>query len=384
MKTVNMPERNIMFTPGPATTTEAVKLALITKDMSPRDEEFIPLLAKLRRKVTELVAPHSTFSSVLLSCSGTAAVEAMLLAAARQSQKILIINNGAYGHRMVEIAQAYQINYQVYDSSPLVALNISDIEAYLSTNKNEFAYIAVVHHETTTGLLNNLNELKQICKPHGIKLLVDAMSSYAALPIDMVESAIDILACSSNKNIQGMPGVGMVVFKRDAIENLSNYPSKCYYLDIIAEYFAQENKHQGRFTLPVQCIFSLEKAFSEYEEEGGQAKRFQRYHKNYQLIVSGMEKLGFSFLLNSTCQSGLIASVLVPEHKNFKLSEFTDFLKQDLIDIYPGKLANTNYFRMCTIGDLYPEDIEYALNKIERYLLIKTISLKQLTSLIGG
>ncbi len=324
----------------------------------------------LRKKVTELVAPHSTFSSVLLSCSGTGAVEAMLLAADRQAKKILIINNGAYGHRMEEIAQTYQINYQVYNSSPLEPLNLGEIDAYLSTQKNEFAYIAVAHHETTTGLLNNLSDLKQICQPHGVKLLVDAMSSYAALPINMPELSIDILACSSNKNIQGMPGVGMVVFNRDVIEGLANYPSKCYYLDIIAEYFAQENKRQGRFTLPVQCISSLEKAFSEYEEEGGQDKRYQRYHKNYQLIISGMEERGFNFLLNNTCQSGLIASVLVPEHENFKLSEFTSFLKQDLIDIYPGKLTNILYFRMCTIGDLYPEDINFVLTYIPHTIKI--------------
>lgn len=369
MKSISIPapNRRLLFTPGPATTSETVKAALITEDMSPRDTKFVEVIKDLRTRISQIAANPNNYTTVLFSASGTGAVEAMLLAAARQPKKILIVNNGAYGHRMSQMAEAYQLSYEEFSADPLAPLPLNELDSYLAKNADQFAFIAVVHHETTTGLLNPLSELGDLAKRHQLELLVDAMSSFAALPIDMPRENIALLASSSNKNLQGMAGAAFVIAQRITLEKLAQYSTKSFYLDAIAEYYALEKSGQGRFTLPVQVLFSLRQALDEFEAES-QQQRCSRYQNNWQQLNKGIANIGFDTLLTGDiAQSQLLLSIRYPQWPGFSFSAMSDDLKQYGIDVYPGKLPGAEYFRLCTIGDLYLEDIQSCLEHLENY-----------------
>lgn len=362
-----LPLRRLLFTPGPATTTDNVKLALITEDMSPRDPRFVKTLSALRERITAIAGSPERYATVLLSSSGTGAVEAMLLAAARQPGKILIIDNGAYGQRMAEMARTFAIDHAVWTSAPTAPLDLQALRAYLAAQTESFAYLAVVHHETTTGLLNDIHALGDLASEHGTRLLVDAMSSFAALPTDMDAVHCDMLASSANKNLQGMAGAAFVIVRRALVDELMAFPARAFYLDILAEFKAVEASGQGRFTLPVQILAALDRALSEFEEES-RALRLQRYQAHWGVLYERLAALGFSFLLEPGIQSRLLLAVVEPQWPGFDFEELVGRLKRSGIDIYPGKLPNVRYFRLCTVGDLTPADIQFTLARIEEYL----------------
>lgn len=362
-----LPPRRLLFTPGPATTSDSVKLALITEDMSPRDARFVKTLDALRQRITAIAGSPERYATVLLSSSGTGAVEAMLLAAARQPGKILIVDNGAYGQRMAEMARTYAIDHAVWTSAPTAALDLQALREYLAAQAQPFAYLAVVHHETTTGLLNDIQALGALAHEQGTGLLVDAMSSFAALPTDLDALHCDMLASSANKNLQGMAGAAFVIIRRALIDKLAAFPPRSFYLDILAEFKAVEASGQGRFTLPVQILAALDQALGEFEQET-RALRLQRYQGHWRVLHERLAALGFSFLLEPGIQSRLLLAVVEPQWPGFNFDELVARLKQSAIDIYPGKLPNVRYFRLCTVGDLTPADIQFTLARIEEYL----------------
>lgn len=365
MNELTLPARRLLFTPGPATTTNSVKTALITEDMSPRDQRFMAVIQRLRSRITRICGDEQLYATALFSCSGTGAVEAMLLAAARQSKKILILNNGAYGQRMIDIANAYQLNFEVLTCAALHPVDTNKLSQFLAQRPGEFAYIAVVHHETTTGVMNNIAALGAIAEDFEAQLIVDAMSSFAAIDIPMQTMNIALLASSANKNLQGMAGAAFVVCDKAVVATLAQQPTKTFYLDLIAELQAQEATGQGRFTLPVQILFALDQALNEFEQET-LSKRRQRYQHNWSLLHSALQSLGYQFLLAEEDQGQLLLSVLEPDHPQFSFNELHLQLKQHSIDIYPGKLPGHKYFRLCTIGDLHPDDMHYFVRHLSQ------------------
>ena len=367
METVNLPKRRILFTPGPLTTSKGVKAGMLCEDQSPRDPRFMRLLRDVRTRLARVVGDPEHYHSVLLNASGTGAVEAMLLAAARPGKPLLIINNGAYGQRMCAIAEAYRLPYRELKLSPLQAIDLPLVEKAIKAADQGLSALLVVHHETTTGLLNDIDALGQLCHRYHIPLAVDAMSSYGALEIDMQACYIKLLAASSNKNIQGMPGVGLVVLERTFATALSQYQSPCFYLDCIAEWLAQENSGQGRFTLPVQIIQSLALALEEFEAEG-RAGRLSRYQHNWRLLSAALGKMGFAFLLPNHLQSQLILSVLEPKDSRLSFRALSAYMSERGIDIYPGKLPGYHYFRLCTVGDLYEQDIHQFITELKAFI----------------
>lgn len=364
MDSVEFPNRRILFTPGPLTTSKAVKASLVCEDQSPRDSKFMTTLRAVRQRLANIVSSTTNYKSVLLSCSGTGAVESMLLAAARKQKPVLIINNGAYGQRMIDIASAYGIPYQEISSPPLEAIDITIIEQALQENQGNYSALAVVHHETTTGLLNDIRALGVICSKHNVPFIVDAMSSFAALDIDMAAMHIDMLATSSNKNLQGMPGVGVIVLEAEYAQKLAQYPTNSFYLDCLAELDAQENNGQGRFTLPVQIIQSMSKALDEFESEG-RLNRLARYQNNWTVLKKELTKQGFQFLLAEHLQSKLILSVLEPSAPELSFKAINQYMSNRGIDIYPGKLPGVKYFRLCTVGDLYESDMQRFIAELQ-------------------
>jgi phosphonopyruvate decarboxylase len=359
-------ERRILFTPGPAGTEDRVKRAMMIPDISPRTAEFQTVLVEISRAITAIAADSDSHDTVLLSGSGTAAVEAMLSSVGAAGRRILIIDNGAYGHRMAEIARAHQLNFETFVSNPCRPIDLDQLNAALGADGEPFARLAVVHHETTTGLLNDLTPLGELAGRHGARLLVDAMSSFAALPIDMKAMNIAFLAASANKNLQGMPGVSFVVCERVELQALADHRPSGYYLDLYAENAYFRAHGQTRFTAPVQTLYALREALSSFRAEG-QANRCNRYQTCSRTLLDGLERLGFISLVHPDHQAGLILSVVPPEGPAFDFQVMDAYFQSHGITIYQGKLEKVRYLRLATIGTIDMEDINYFLDLLEAY-----------------
>lgn len=358
--------RRILFTPGPAGTEERVKRALVVPDISPRTTEFQAVLGEISRSLTAIVADPASHDTVLLSGSGTAAVEAMLSSVGATGRRMLIIDNGAYGRRMVEIARAYRLDFETFVSDPCQPIDLERLETALQAKQGSFAWLAVVHHETTTGLLNDLAPLGRLAARHGARLLVDAMSSFAALPIDMKTTNIAFLASSSNKNLQGMPGVSFVVCERNELEALAHHRPRVFYLDLCAENAYFRAHGQTRFTAPVQTLYALREALVAFHEEG-QAGRCNRYQTCSRTLLAGLERLGFRPLLRPEHQANLILSVIPPEGAAFEFDALEAYFQSHAITIYQGKLENVRYLRLATIGTIDLDDVNYFLELLQVY-----------------
>ncbi len=362
---IGFPIRSILYTPGPATTTNSVKRSQIVTDQCPREKAFGDLLSYLTDELTAFVAPTDRFTAVLLNGSGTAAVESMLSSVVDE-RPVLIIENGAYGRRMCEIAHAYDLTTVEYKSPWTEALKLEELEKVIDAQTDKIGYLAVVHHETTTGLVNDLTAIGDCCRRRGITLLVDAMSSYAALPIDMVDQNVACLAASSNKNLQGLPGVSFVVAEKEKLERTSDFKRRNYYLDLYAEYYFMRKNRQMRFTPPVQTLYALRQAVIETKIEGIEC-RYQRYTAIWQVLVDGLQRLELNCLIPVDHQSRLITAIAEPDKPGYSFEAMHDYLLDRGFTIYPGKLQDTNTFRIGTIGDLTIDDMGLFLVALEDY-----------------
>lgn len=360
----NKVKRNVLLNPGPATTTDSVKYAQVVPDICPREKEFGDLMEFVATELTSLVASPNTHTSVLFGGSGTAAVEALLTSVVPHDKAVLIVNNGAYGKRMCQIAQRYQMQYVEFASSPVEALNLEALEAVIEANTN-LSHLAVIHNETTTGLLNNLDELGKLAKKHNLDLIVDAMSSYAALPIDMEKQNIAYLAASSNKNIQGMAGVGFIIASKAKLDSLKDINLRTFYLSLYEQYQNFITSHQMRFTPPVQTLYALKQAVIEAKEEGI-AKRYQRYSQAWQLLTSELKAMGLTYLVDDKHHSKIITSIHLPEDVDFDAMH--DYFYEKGFTIYPGKVEEFNTFRVANIGAIDKKDMAAFIELLKGYL----------------
>ncbi|NQY74596.1 MAG: 2-aminoethylphosphonate--pyruvate transaminase [Candidatus Margulisbacteria bacterium] len=359
------PIRHILLNPGPATTTDTVKQAQIVSDICPREAAFGDIMAEISHDLTQFVGDPAQNTAVLFGGSGTAVIEAMLSSVVGEGT-LLVINNGAYGKRMVDIAKPYGITVVDFVSSFVEPIDYATLEKAVQENPG-ISHLAVVHHETTTGLLHDLTPLGHFCSKHDITLMVDAMSSYGAVPIGMKAMNISYLAASSNKNIQGMAGVGFVVCDNQAIETLKDQPPRSYYLDLYQQYRGFKTHHQMRFTPPVQVLYALRQAIAELKQEGV-ATRYKRYQACWEVLVSGLANLNLTYIVDKAHHSRLITAIHEPNIEGYAFEEMHDYLYERDITIYPGKLKETATFRIANIGDLYPKDITLFLKHLEAYL----------------
>ena len=259
MSSLRKVKRNILLNPGPATTTDTVKYAQIVPDICPREKEFGHLMQFVSSELTSLVADKEQYTTVLFGGSGTAAVES-ILSSVMNDGVIVIINNGAYGKRMCEIAEAYGLDWVEYLSPADQPIQLDQLQLFIQRLPRPVSYLAVVHNETTTGLLNDIETIGSICKENKMTMMVDAMSSFAAIPIQMSKMNISYLAASSNKNLQGMAGVSFVVAKKDELEKEKKTKPMNYYLNLYAQYKHFNETGQMRFTPPVQTMYALKQA----------------------------------------------------------------------------------------------------------------------------
>ena len=272
-------KRNILLNPGPATTTNSVKQSLMVPDICPREKEFGDLTQNVLKKITRVVNGESSHVAVILTGSGTAGVEAALSSVVPEKGKILILDNGAYGKRAEKIIQSYRIPYVTHK---LVWGDFPDVQAIEKIIKNdtELTHFFFVHHETTTGMLNPMEDLLKLCQKYEIDSIVDAMSSYAGLPIDLQKEHIDYLISSSNKCIQGMAGTSFVIANKDKLTKTKEIPPRNLYLNLWGNYRHIEETGQFQFTPPVQIVYALNQALDEFFLET-QDGRTARYFKSY-------------------------------------------------------------------------------------------------------
>lgn len=349
----------ILLNPGPANTTDTVKRAMTRPDICPREREFGDLMERVRDGITRVVTASTDYTSVLFTGSGTAAVEAAIASAVPANGRLLVIDNGSYGTRMTQIAEAYGIRTEVEAFGVGVFPDVDRIAARVAQAEQaheRFTHLAVVHHETSTGMLNPVEELGALCQRSGIELIVDAMSSYAGLPIDIERMGADFLMSSSNKCIQGMAGIGFVICRRDRVERMQHVPGRSYYLSMASQHRFFEREHQMQFTPPVQVLYALEQALLEYEAEGGPA-RHARYLACWEALDGGVRGLGFRRLLPEAILSRILTAYLEPDHPRYSFDDMHDRLYAKGFTIYPGKGANRATFRLANMGAVTPDDM---------------------------
>lgn len=364
-------KRNILLNPGPATTTQTVKEALVVSDICPREKEFGDLVGNIRHNLKKVVCTSNIindYETILIPGSGTYAVESVLVSAI--SKKILILINGAYGHRMKEICQTYGI-----ESDELIfefdnPVNVDQTKKYLEKNYQKYCAVSFIHHETTTGVINSLDNLLEIIHCYNLISIVDCMSSFAGYPIDLEKTPMDFLISSSNKCIQGMAGVGIIIANKKTLENIKNNKKRSYSLDLYSQYACLKFNNQFLFTPPVQILYALNQAVNEFLEEGA-SNRFKRYHTLYSYLLDGMVELGFKYIVQKEYHSGILTSFYcAKDDMKFNFDKMHDYLYSKGITIYPGKVDKKDIFRLANLGDLKIEDIQFTINEIKNFLVL--------------
>ena len=366
-------KRNILLNPGPATTSDTVKFAQVVPDICPREKEFGDVMEFVSKELTNFVGSNDKYTTVLFGGSGTASVEAILSSVVADGT-ILIINNGAYGKRMCEIAEIYNLNYIEFNSSPIEEISLIELEETIKTHnlesirsdKTPISHIAVIHHETTTGILNDIKSIGSICEKYKIDMIVDAMSSFAGIPIKMDEMNIKYLASSSNKCIQGMAGISFVIANKESLEKTKNIKPRNLYLNIYKQYSYFKDNYQMRFTPPVQVLYALKQAIVEAKEETIE-NRYKRYKDCCKILWDGLDKLKLKKLVNEKASSMLLTSIIEPKIKGYNFDDLHEYLYNKGFTIYPGKVSSENTFRIANIGKIYPDDMNKFIKILEEY-----------------
>jgi len=351
-----MTQKKILFTPGPLTTSETVKQAMLC-DLGSRDVEFLSVVSQIRRRLLELAhVANGSYEAVLMQGSGTFAVESVLSSVIPRSGKLLVAINGAYGHRMAKIANVLGIARETIVFDEATPVQTERVQAALADSP-AITHVGTVHCETSTGILNPVAELGHAVRESGRTFIVDAMSSFGGIPIDLAADKIDFLISSANKCIQGVPGFAFVLARRDlllAAEGLARSLS----LDLLAQWKGLESDGQFRFTPPTQVLLAFQLALAELDEEGGVEARAARYAANQKALMDGMTALGFDAYLAPAYQSHIITSFRLPAHHHFDFPAFYDRLSELGFVIYPGKVSNADCFRIGTIGHIFPQDVQ--------------------------
>jgi len=349
-----------LFTPGPLTTSPEVRQAML-RDLGSRDEAFLAAVAEVRTRLLALygLSPGRGWESIPLQGSGTYAVEAGLSSIVPRGGRVLVLVNGAYGERIVKMAAVHGIPAEVLRWPEDTPVDPQAVRTALRADPG-LSHVALVHVETTSGVLNPLQAVGQVVGAEGRVFFVDAMSSFGALEIDFEASAIDFLAASSNKCLEGVPGLAFVIARRAALERIAGQ-ARSLALDLHAQWSGLERDGQFRFTPPTHVLMALRQALLELEREGGVSARGARYRANNELLRSGMEALGFRAYVPREQSSPIIGSFLYPAHPRFDFPDFYRRLSARGFLIYPGKLTRAECFRLGNIGQLFPADMQALL-----------------------
>lgn len=339
-----------LLTPGPLTTSFAVKQAML-KDWGSWDGDFRAMTAELRRRLIALLGPgNDDFDCVPLQGSGTYLVEAMLSSFMPRDGKVLVLCNGAYGKRAIETLRYLGQARDVIDMGDYLPPRGNQVAERLASDPG-ITHVLAIHCETSSGILNPLQEISDATYAAGRKLLIDSMSAFGAVPLDPQNTPFEAMVSSANKCIEGVPGFGFVLARKSEIEAAEGN-SHSLSLDVHAQWAAMEKTGQWRFTPPTHVVAAFIEALREHEAEGGVAARGARYEENRDVMVAGMRRLGFESLLDDRWLSPIIVTFFCPAHPNFEFPRFYELMKAKGFIIYPGKLTVADSFRIGCIGQV--------------------------------
>jgi 2-aminoethylphosphonate-pyruvate transaminase len=334
------------------------------RDWCTWDDDYKQIIQDMRRKLVELATPGDGYTCVLMQGSGTFCVESVITTAVPNDGKLLVLANGAYGRRIAQIAERIGIDYQVHDSGDTAVPDSAQLEGALTADV-AITHVAMVHCETTTGMLNPIEVFGRIVKEHARAFIVDAMSSFGGIPLDAHEVGADYMISSANKCIQGVPGFGFVIARSNELAKAKGQ-ARSLSLDLYDQWETMEkDAGRWRFTSPTHTVRAFVQALQELEIEGGIAKRHERYCENHRVLVQGMQTLGFKTLLPAENQSPIITAFYSPRHKHWAFDKFYQRLKQKGFVIYPGKVTDADTFRIGNIGDIRPTDISRLLEAVK-------------------
>lgn len=357
MEVVKSVKRNILLNPGPATTSDAVKYAQVVQDICPREQEFVDIMDEIRKELVKVVhGDPAKYTAVIFTGSGTIIQDVCINSLVPKNKKICIVNNGAYSARMAEIADSYHISCVnlEFPTTGLPDLNV--VRETLEKDK-DIAVVATVHHETGTGVLNPISEIGKIAHDNNCVFVVDTISTYALLPINIEEENIDFLMSSAQKGLGGMTGVSWLVGNIEEIEKSKDYPIRSYYCNLYMQYDFFKRVGEMHFTPPVQTIYALRQAIKEYWEEGEQA-RWERITKCWEAIHKGIEEIGLESVIDKGIQGHLVVTIKAPENGKFDFLKLHDYCYERGFTIYPGKMFGLKTFRLCNLGQITYRDID--------------------------
>ncbi|MDA8253679.1 MAG: 2-aminoethylphosphonate--pyruvate transaminase [Rhodospirillales bacterium] len=354
-----------LLTPGPLTTSATVRQAML-HDWGSRDAAFVAMNRRVRERLVSLAGGEGTHVCVPVQGSGTFAVEAAIGTLVPRAGKLLVLVNGAYGRRMVQIARVIGRACASIETAEDTPVSPDGLDRALAAD-GAISHVAVVHCETTSGILNPVEAVASVCARHGRRLLIDAMSAFGALPLDARETAFDAVMASANKCLEGVPGMGFVIMRRSSLAAAEGNAHSLS-LDLFAQWRGFEQNEQWRFTPPTHVVAAFDQALDEHAAEGGVAGRGARYRRNMQILLDGMSKFGFVSLLPAALQAPIIATFRMPADRNFTFDVFYDGLRRRGYVIYPGKLTVAESFRVGCIGRLGETEIRGALAAVGEVL----------------
>ncbi|KAB0265956.1 2-aminoethylphosphonate--pyruvate transaminase [Microvirga brassicacearum] len=355
----------LLLTPGPLTTSKSVK-AVMVHDWGSRDATFLKINEEVLARLPEIIHGEETYVTVPMQGSGTFAVEAMLTSLVPPDGKVLVLINGAYGHRAKRILDIACRETTAYETAEDTPPDLTAIDEILK-NDPTITHVFAVHCETTSGIRNPIEAIGKLVARHGRRFLIDAMSAFGALPLDARETPFDAVAASSNKCIEGVPGLGFVIVKRDVVSGAKGNATTLV-LDLHDQWQNFEKSGQFRFTPPIHVIVAFHQALKEFWAEGGVQGRGGRYAENGKILIDGMRELGFRTLLPADLQAPIIVTFHMPSDPAFVFQKFYDGLSERGFLIYPGKLTVADSFRIGCIGRLYPKDMRAALEAVRDVL----------------
>lgn len=355
----------LLFTPGPLTTSLDTKKSMLV-DMGSWDDDFNKVTSIIRSKVIKVVNGNKSYTCVPLQGSGSFGIEAMIINFISKKDKILILINGSYGERIKKICDYHKIKNIPFIWKENEELDIKKLQKKLQSDKS-IKNLAFVHCETSTGIINPINEVNNLCKNLKVNLFIDAMSTFGALTIDSNKIKFKALVASSNKCIEGVPGISFCISRtNDLIKSKGNSDNLC--MDLYDQWKYMKETGRWRYTPPTHVVVAFLQALKEFEKEGGLKKRYQKYKKNRDVLIKEMNNIGFKCLLEDRLQSPIIVTFISPKDKKFIFSKFYKFLKLNNFIIYPGKMTNIETFRIGCIGQINTKNIKDLVGCIESFI----------------
>lgn len=350
-------KRNVLLNPGPATTTDTVKASLMAPDMCHREQDFVDVIEKLRKDLVTIAKGNDKeHVAVLFSGSGTINMDVMLNSLLPEGKKVLIINNGAYSSRAVDIAKFYNLQYIELKLDFSSGVDIKEVRKAFATNQ-DIALVYTTHHETGSGILNDLRGIGKIAHENGAVFVADTTSSFALVPIDIVNDNVDFILASAQKGIAAMPGLSFIIGRRDIIEKSKDYPKRSYYCNLYRQYYHFEYNGEMQFTPPVQLVYAAAQGVKEYFLEGAE-KKYQRILRINNAVHDGLKRLGFQETIKREHQGPLVVSVLYPNDTNWDFKKVHDYCYQRGFILFPRPVGGIPAFRIGALGAIDVKDIE--------------------------